>query len=117
MTYHLTPITKHRHSKLTYDGLHLGTSRISLSRRFAERFDGVRRVRLSYDTAQRTICLRPVKPDTGPAGPDVYRISRNADGAAFIYCATLRAVMPTGRYRFIKQRRDGYICQQDTVKP
>jgi hypothetical protein len=49
-----------RHSMQTYDGLHLGISRISLSKRFAARLDGVRRARLSYNTIQRTICLTAV---------------------------------------------------------
>jgi hypothetical protein len=77
---------------------------------------GLRRVRLSYDTQARTICLRPLPTQEGPAGPDVYRLSRNARGAGFIYCATLRAVMPAGRYRFVRQTREGYICTHEQAK-
>jgi hypothetical protein len=40
MTYHLTPMSKQQHPASSYEGLHLGTSRISLSQRFAARFDG-----------------------------------------------------------------------------
>jgi len=117
MTYHLTPMPKHRHAKRTYDGLRLGTSRISLNSRFAARFDGVRRVRLSYDPQARTICLMPSPTQEGPAGPDIYRISRDARGAGFIYCATLRAVLPTGRYQFVEQTPAGYLCRYDPAKP
>ena len=117
MTYHLTPMPKHRHAKRTYDGLRLGTSRISLNSRFAARLTGVRRVRLSYDPQARTICLMPAPTQKGPAGPDIYRISRDARGAGFIYCATLRAVLPTGRYQFVEQTPAGYLCRYDPAKP
>src|SRR5919109_2628031 len=33
MTYHLTPMAKHRHAESSFDGPHLGTSRIRLSSR------------------------------------------------------------------------------------
>jgi hypothetical protein len=117
MTYHLTSVAKHRHAKRAYEGLRLGTSRISLNSRFAARFDGVRRVRLSYDPQARTICLMPAPTQEGPAGPDIYRISRDARGAGFIYCATLRAVLPAGRYQFVRQTREGYLCRYDPAKP
>jgi hypothetical protein len=73
-------------------------------------------VRLSYDTDARIICLRPAQTQKGPAGPDIYRISRDARGKAFIYCATLRAVMPAGRYRLLKQTADGYLCRYDPTQ-
>jgi hypothetical protein len=116
MTYHLTPMSKQQHPASSYEGLHLGTSRISLNSRFAARFDGVRRVRLSYDPHACTICLMPSQTQEGPAGPDIYRLSRNARGAGFIYCATLRAVLPRGRYRFVRQTREGYICTHEQAK-
>jgi hypothetical protein len=71
MKYHVTPLTKHQHPKSTYEGLHLGVVRVSLSRRFAARLTGVRRVRLSYDPGERTICLMPSQTQTGPAGTSV----------------------------------------------
>jgi hypothetical protein len=117
MNYHLTSVAKHRHPASSYDGLHLGTSRISLSSRFAARFDGVRRVRLSYNTQARTICLMPSPTQEGPAGPDIYWLSRDARGAGFIYCSTLRAVLPTGRYQFVEQTPAGYLCRYDPAKP
>jgi hypothetical protein len=98
MNYHLTPVAKHRYAESSYEGLHLGASRISLNSRFAARFDGVRRVRLSYDPQAGTICLIPAPTQKGPAGPDIYRISRDARGTGFIYCSTLHVVMPIGRY-------------------
>jgi hypothetical protein len=73
-------------------------------------------VRLSYDTHERTICLMPSPTQEGPAGPDIYRLSRDTRGAGFIYCATLRAVLPAGRYRFVRQTRDGYICTHERAK-
>ena len=84
--------------------------------RFGARLGSVRRVRLSYDTHARIICLMPSQTQKGPAGPDIYRISRDSRGTAFIYCATLRAVMRVGRYRFVKQTAEGYICQYDPAK-
>jgi len=117
MNYHQTSVATHRHAKRTYDGLHLGTSRIHLSQRFAARFDGVRRVRLSYDTQARTICLMPAPTQEGPAGPDIYRLSTDARGAGFIYCSTLRAVLPSGRYPFAEQTPAGYLCRYDPAKP
>jgi hypothetical protein len=71
----------------------------------------------SYDTQARTICLRPSPTQEGPAGPDIYRLSRNARGAGFIYRATLRAVMPKGRYQFTKQTAEGFICRYDPANP
>src|SRR5256885_8710196 len=91
---------KHRHAERTYDGLHLGTSRISLNSRFAARLTGVRRVRLSYDPQARTICLMPAQTQS-PAGPDIYRLSQGARGAGFLYCSTLRVVMAGGRDQFV----------------
>jgi hypothetical protein len=117
MNYHLTSVAKHQHAEPTYEGLHLGTSRISLNSRFAARFGGVRRVRLSYDTQARTICLMPAPTQKGPAGPDIYRLSRDARGAGFIYCSTLHVVMPTGRYQFVEQTPAGYLCRYDPAKP
>jgi hypothetical protein len=116
MPYHFTPMTKHHHPESPYDGLHLGTSRIRLSQRFAARFGGVRRARLSYDTAAKTICLTPSDVTEGPAGPDIYRISRDPHGGGSIYCGTLHAVMPAGRYRLLKQTREGYICKHEQAE-
>jgi hypothetical protein len=113
MNYHLTPMLKHRHAESSYEGLHLGTSRISLNSRFAARFDGVRRVQLSYDATARIICLTPSKTQKGPAGPDTFRMTKNARGVTLIHCSTLRAVMPKGRYRFVTQTAEGYICRHD----
>jgi len=110
-------MAKHRHSKLTYNGLHLGIVRISLSQRFSAHFDGVRRVRLSPDTHARIICLMPSKTQKGPAGPDVFRMTKNARSDMRIHCATLSPVMPIGRYRFVEHTPDGYICRYDPAKP
>jgi hypothetical protein len=110
MTYHLKPVTTHQRAASAYDGLHLSTSRLRLSQRFDTRVGSARRVRLSYDPQARMICLMPSPTQTGPAGPDLYRLSRGARGEGFIYCATRRAVMPAGRYRFVCQTRDGYLC-------
>src|SRR2546430_12470445 len=97
---------KHRHAERTYDGLHLGTSRISLNSRFAARLTGVRRVRLSYDPQARTLCLMPAQTQS-PAGPDIYRISRDARGAGFIYFSKLRVGVPHGREPFFEQTPPG----------
>ena len=116
MTYHLTPMSKQQHPASSYEGLHLGTHRIRLSQRFAVRLTGVRRVQLSYDAKARIICLTPSKPQKGPAGPDTFRMTKNARGVALIHCSTLRAVMPAGRYRFVRQTREGYICTHEQAK-
>jgi hypothetical protein len=117
MTYHLTPMSKQQHPASSYEGLHLGTHRIRLNQRFAARVTRVRRVRLSYDTQARTICLMPSPTQEGPAGPDIYRLSRDARGTGFIYCATLHVVLPTGRYQFVEQTPAGYLCRYDPAKP
>jgi hypothetical protein len=113
MKYHLKPVQRYRKLEPSYEGLHMGTHRIRLTQRFADRFSGIRRVRLSYDAKARVICLSASKTHKGPAGPDIYRISRDARGVAFIYCSTLSRVMPHGRYRFVRQTAEGYICTHD----
>jgi hypothetical protein len=117
MTYHLTPMSKQQHPASSYEGLHLGTHRIRLSQRFAARLTGVRRVQLSCDAKTRIICLTPSKTQKGPAGPDTFRMTKNARGVALIHCSTLRAVRTTGRYRFVRQTREGYICTHEQAKP
>jgi hypothetical protein len=117
MTYHLTPMSKQQHPASSYEGLHLGTHRIRLSQRFAARVTGVRRVQLSSDAKARIICLTPSKTQRGPAGPETFRMTKNARGVALIHCSTLRAVMPAGRYRFVRQTREGYICTHEQAKP
>jgi hypothetical protein len=43
-------------------------------------------------------------------------MTKNARGVALIHCSTLRAVMPAGRYRFVRQTREGYICTHEQAK-
>jgi hypothetical protein len=78
---------------------------------------GVRRVHLAYDAKARIICITPSKTNKSPAGPDIYRLSRDARGAGFIYCSTLRAVLPAGRYPFVEQTPAGYLCRYDPATP
>jgi hypothetical protein len=73
-------------------------------------------VRLSYDAKAQIICLTPSKTQKGPAGPDTFRMTKNARGVALIHCSTLHAVMLAGRYRFVRQTRDGFICRYDPAK-
>jgi hypothetical protein len=77
---------------------------------------GVRRVQLSYDAQAKITCLTPSKTTKGPAGPDTFRMTKNARGVALIHCSTLRAVLPAGRYRFVKRTSEGYICKHDLAK-
>ena len=44
-------------------------------------------------------------------------MTKNARGVTLIHCSTLRAVMPAGRYQFVRQTREGYICKYDPAKP
>jgi hypothetical protein len=113
MTYHLTPMSKQQHPASSYEGLHLGTHRIRLSQRFAARVTGVRRVQLSSDAKAWIIYLTPSKTQKGPAGPEIFRMTKNARGVALIHCSTLSGVMPAGCYRFVRQTREGYICTHE----
>jgi hypothetical protein len=74
------------------------------------------RVRLSCDTHAGIICLMRAQIQKGPAGTDTFRMTKNARGVALIHCSTLRAVMPAGRYRFVRQTREGYICTHEQAK-
>jgi hypothetical protein len=78
---------------------------------------GVRWVQLSYDAKARIICLTPSNTQKGPVGPETFRMTKNARGVTLIHCSTLRAVMPAGRYRFVRQTREGYICKYNPAKP
>jgi hypothetical protein len=116
MIYHLTPVLRYRKLEPPYEGLHLGKHRLRLTQRFAARMSGVLRARVAYETGAHIICITPVKVHKGPAGADAFRISRDARGGALIHCTTLHTVMPIGRYRFVKQTPDGYICKYDPGK-
>jgi hypothetical protein len=71
---------------------------------------------LSYDTGERIICLMPSQTQKGPAGPDIYRISRDARSRSFIYYSTLHVVMPASRYQIVEQTLAGYLCRYDPEK-
>jgi hypothetical protein len=106
------------HTQKSRPGVSYGSSACYAGNKLLkEEIAGVRRVRLSYDTGERTICLMPSQTQKGPAGPDIYRINRDAHGGSFIYCSTLHVVMPTGWYQCVEQTPAGYLCRHDPAKP